>query len=75
MRAFSATLIFIAASILLSAAWLFAADADANFHNAPASAKAMKNPYEGRDAAVQTGKGLYAHNCASCHAPETNRCV
>ncbi len=54
------------ATILLPAALLLAAD-DANFHNAPASAQAMKNPYQGQDAAAQAGRQLYAHNCASCH--------
>jgi glucose/arabinose dehydrogenase len=40
---------------------------DRNFHNAPDSAKAMKNPYEGQEAAAQAGKKLYARNCLSCH--------
>jgi len=56
-----------AAIILLPAALLLAADVDTKFHNAPASAQAMKNPYDGQDAAAQAGKQLYAHNCASCH--------
>jgi glucose/arabinose dehydrogenase len=56
-----------AAAILLPAALLLAADVDTKFHNAPASAQATKNPYEGQDAAVQAGKRLYARNCLSCH--------
>ncbi len=56
-----------AAIILLPAALLLAADVDTKFHNASASAQAMKNPYDGQDAAAQAGKQLYAHNCASCH--------
>jgi glucose/arabinose dehydrogenase len=40
---------------------------DRKFHNAPDSAKAMKNPYEGQEAAAQAGKKLYARNCLSCH--------
>ena len=56
-----------AATTLLPAALLLAADVDTKFHNAPASAQAMKNPYDGQDAAAQAGKQLYAHNCASCH--------
>src|SRR5579863_3463500 len=34
--------------------------ADQPFHDAPASAKSMKNPYEGQAAAVDAGKTLYA---------------
>ncbi len=56
-----------AATTLLPAALLLAADVDTKFHNAPASAQAMKNPYDGQDTAAQAGKQLYAHNCASCH--------
>jgi glucose/arabinose dehydrogenase len=57
----------IAAVILLSAVLLPADDVDTNFHNAPASSKAMKNPYEGQAAAISAGKQLYARNCLSCH--------
>jgi glucose/arabinose dehydrogenase len=57
----------VAAMILMSTALLLAADGDAKFHNAPASTRATKNPYEGQDAASQAGKALYARNCLSCH--------
>jgi glucose/arabinose dehydrogenase len=40
---------------------------DKNFHNAPDSAKAQKNPFEGQQSAVDSGKKLYARNCLSCH--------
>jgi glucose/arabinose dehydrogenase len=40
---------------------------DAKFHNAPDSAAAMRNPFEGQAAAAQAGKRLYARNCLSCH--------
>ena len=40
---------------------------DKDFHNAPDSAKAMKNPYEGQTTAAQAGQKLYAKNCLSCH--------
>jgi glucose/arabinose dehydrogenase len=40
---------------------------DQKFHNAPDSAKAMKNPFEGQEAAAQSGQRLYAKNCLSCH--------
>ena len=41
--------------------------ADKPFHDAPASAKAQKNPYEGQAAAVDAGKHVYARNCLACH--------
>jgi glucose/arabinose dehydrogenase/mono/diheme cytochrome c family protein len=40
---------------------------DPNFHNAPDSARQMKNPYDGQPAAIDAGKQLYAKNCLSCH--------
>jgi glucose/arabinose dehydrogenase len=40
---------------------------DKNFHDAPDSAKAMKNPYAGQTDAVNAGKTLYARNCLACH--------
>src|SRR5579871_2035844 len=57
----------IAGATLLSLTHLFAADVDTKFHNAPAYAKAQKNPYEGQDAAAIAGKRLYGRNCLSCH--------
>ena len=50
---------------VLLTAWLGAVDK--KFHNAPDSAAALKNPFEGKAAAVRTGKQLYARNCLSCH--------
>jgi glucose/arabinose dehydrogenase len=41
--------------------------ADNPFHDAPSSAKAMKNPLAGQQAAVDAGKTVYARNCLSCH--------
>ena len=41
--------------------------ADNPFHDAPASAKAMKNPYAGQQTAIDAGKTVYARNCLSCH--------
>ncbi|HVR24538.1 MAG TPA: PQQ-dependent sugar dehydrogenase [Candidatus Polarisedimenticolia bacterium] len=67
MRSLSDSASRIAAMILMSTALLLAADGDAKFHNAPASTRATKNPYEGQDAASQAGKALYARNCLSCH--------
>jgi glucose/arabinose dehydrogenase/mono/diheme cytochrome c family protein len=65
MRSFAGSLI--AAAILLPAALLLADNVDTNFHNAPASTKAMKNPYEGQTTAVTAGRQIYARNCLSCH--------
>jgi glucose/arabinose dehydrogenase len=67
MRWFASSSAFITFAILLSVAGLFAASANTKFHNAPASVRATKNPYEGDAAAAQTGKRLYARNCLSCH--------
>jgi glucose/arabinose dehydrogenase len=40
---------------------------NADFHNAPASARGLKNPYAGSSEAATAGKSLYATTCASCH--------
>ncbi|MGD0569261.1 MAG: c-type cytochrome [Candidatus Sulfotelmatobacter sp.] len=67
MRSLNTSSALIVALVLLPAALLFAAAVDTKFHDAPASAQAMKNPYEGQAAAAQEGKRLYARNCLSCH--------
>jgi glucose/arabinose dehydrogenase/mono/diheme cytochrome c family protein len=67
MRPFANAHTLIAAAILLSAALSLAADVDTKFHNAPDSAQATKNPYEGQEAARLAGERLYARNCLSCH--------
>jgi glucose/arabinose dehydrogenase len=41
--------------------------ADDSFHNAPASAKALKNPYSGQPQAADAGGKFYASTCAKCH--------
>jgi glucose/arabinose dehydrogenase/cytochrome c5 len=40
---------------------------EANFHAAPNSAKATKNPTSGQAPAIDAGRALYATNCAACH--------
>ncbi|HZW81315.1 MAG TPA: c-type cytochrome [Candidatus Deferrimicrobiaceae bacterium] len=68
MRSLGYTCTIIALAFLLSASLLLAAqDVDAAFHNAPASARATKSPYEGQPAAAMAGRKLYASDCASCH--------
>src|SRR5215469_13051348 len=52
-------------SFCLAAASLQAADNP--FHDAPSSAKAMKNPVAGQQPAIDAGKTVYARNCLSCH--------
>jgi glucose/arabinose dehydrogenase len=54
-----AVLIFVAISSLEAQ--------NSSFHNAPASAKDLKNPDAGKSDAVKAGKSLYASTCASCH--------
>jgi glucose/arabinose dehydrogenase len=67
MRSFSKSCALAVVFILLPALLISAAQVDTKFHNAPASAQATKNPYEGQDAAALAGKSLYARNCLSCH--------
>jgi glucose/arabinose dehydrogenase/mono/diheme cytochrome c family protein len=50
---------------LFSVAYLQAVDK--KFHDAPDSAKAMKNPFEGQASAIAAGKTLYQRNCLACH--------
>src|ERR1700730_18964701 len=57
---FSSVLALSAGSALLQAQ-------SASFHNAPASAQQVKNPYAGQARAVLAGKAIYAHNCGACH--------
>ena len=38
-----------------------------SFHNAPASAREVKNPYVGQAQAVLNGKSVYGANCGACH--------
>ena len=41
---------------------------DSSFHNAPESAKGMKNPYEGR--APDSAQSAYHRRCANCHGED-----
>ena len=38
-----------------------------SFHNAPADAQNVKNPYAGQAKAVVAGKAVYKRNCGACH--------
>jgi mono/diheme cytochrome c family protein len=58
-------LLTVAAAICLSASALAQ-----SFHNTPASAAQMKNPYSGDGQASVGGKKLYSQNCAQCHGNE-----
>jgi len=55
------------ATLLAFAALTVLLAQNANFHNAPESAKQQKNPFEGKPAAIDTGRNLFLHNCARCH--------
>ena len=44
-----------------------------NFHDAPESAKQLKNPYEGKPKGVKAGQPLYHLRCARCHRGEWRR--
>ncbi|MCU1305061.1 MAG: cytochrome c, class [Candidatus Sulfotelmatobacter sp.] len=70
MRSLTNSSFQIAATVLLPALLLFADTANTQFHDAPASTKANKNPYEGNSVAAQAGKRLYARNCLSCHGKQ-----
>jgi len=59
------TLWTVSISVLVLVAVAMAADNP--FHDAPASAKAMKNPFAGQASAVDAGRTVYARNCLSCH--------
>jgi glucose/arabinose dehydrogenase/mono/diheme cytochrome c family protein len=58
--------IFIAALSLASLSGSAADQVNTEFHNAPAAAKSLKNPYAGK-AAAEAGQDLYALNCRACH--------
>jgi glucose/arabinose dehydrogenase len=69
MRSFTNSSALIAATILLPVVLLFAEEVNTKFHNAPASVKSARNPYDGPDSR-QAGKLLYARNCLSCHGKQ-----
>src|ERR1051326_1542390 len=51
--------------VLIVSSFVFATNAD--FHNAPESAKTTQNPYEGSTDAATVGKARYHLRCARCH--------
>jgi glucose/arabinose dehydrogenase len=65
MRSGTSRMVVAVLCVLLPLAGLFAVDKQ--FHDAPDSAKAMKNPFEGQAAAADAGKTLYTRNCLACH--------
>ena len=46
---------------------LFLQAQNVSFHNAPAAAQEVKNPYAGQAQAALAGKQSYADNCVACH--------
>jgi glucose/arabinose dehydrogenase/mono/diheme cytochrome c family protein len=65
-RIFSTSLVTCAGTLFLTSLALEAQDA--TFHNAPASAKELKNPYAGQRMASE--KSLYHLRCARCHGED-----
>jgi glucose/arabinose dehydrogenase len=63
MRTVGHPLAIFAVAAVLMVSWAKAQNS--NFHNAPASARQLKNPYEGQPPAA--GKPLYHLRCARCH--------
>jgi mono/diheme cytochrome c family protein len=55
-------------AVLMIAALSFAQQA--TFHNAPASAAAVKNPYGHSASAAAAGQKAYSQNCAQCHGKQ-----
>jgi glucose/arabinose dehydrogenase len=62
-----AVLMFSFSVFAISASSILLQAQNASFHNAPASAWQVKNPYAGQAQAVLAGKVIYAHNCGACH--------
>src|SRR5271169_28556 len=54
-------------SLLSSSAFLLLHAQTGSFHNAPASAENVQNPYAGQADAVVAGKQVYTRNCGACH--------
>jgi glucose/arabinose dehydrogenase len=65
-RSSQSTLI-VAFFLATSALYSFVQAQTASFHNAPASAREVKNPYVGQAQGVLNGKSVYATNCSACH--------
>ncbi len=60
LRVFFPVILFLGVLSLLDAQ-------NSSFHNAPASTKGLKNPFDGNSDAAVAGKVLYAKTCSSCH--------
>src|ERR1700692_4351100 len=57
--------LLLAQLVLLAFGFQTAPSEKPSFHDAPAAAKAQKNPYEGQQSA--SGKSTYHSRCAGCH--------
>jgi len=47
-----------------------ARDSDVQLADAPATAGALRNPYEGQPEAVRAGQKLFKRHCAECHGQD-----
>lgn len=63
-------------AVLAVGLWVSGIPASAQSHDthdhshAPASAKKLKNPLTATEANINSGRGLYNKNCASCHGED-----
>jgi len=64
-KMFWRTLVFVSLTFLFCLA--VAQTQKPGFHNAPASAKQLQNPYADQKSALKTGKKLYEFRCSRCH--------
>ncbi len=65
LAAFLTAFLAIVATAIFTQSPLYAQDT--SFHNAPATAAEIKNPYKGQAAAAQAGANLYQQKCKNCH--------
>jgi glucose/arabinose dehydrogenase len=65
LAAFLTAFLAIVATAIFTQSPLYAQDT--SFHNAPATAAKIKNPYKGQAAAAQAGANLYQQKCKNCH--------
>ena len=59
------TFCFLSTALLAGSAFMQAQNS--SFHNAPASADKVNNPYAGEAHAVEAGRAVYQSNCGACH--------
>src|SRR5690348_6027026 len=58
---------FLSLSLLVAEFAIPIAAQNSKFHNAPPSAKDLKNPVEGQSSAISAGRKVYLFRCSRCH--------